>query len=125
MVSRVAHFLLVPAIAIAMVSALLAHGMAHATQARAGGLQQVVICADGVESVVVVDARGNPVDPDAPCADRLCPDCLSVTAAALPAPPPVIGRIETVMAPASPDAGLHFPIRRAAHEAARGPPHKV
>lgn len=46
------------------------------------GLTEMVICADGAERTIRVDASGTPVENTADCAK--CPDCLSPALAVLP-----------------------------------------
>lgn len=50
------------------------HGMSLTVPDRAD-FHAVVICADGHEATIFVDANGQPADPDAPCPEIGCADC--------------------------------------------------
>jgi hypothetical protein len=64
-----------------------------AASAQFGPLTAMVICAhDGETRVVLVDARGEPVDPAKPCAQGHCNLCVSSNATGLV--PPVLALCE-------------------------------
>jgi len=125
MATRIIHILLVAAITLSMFGAALAQGLVHADQPAAGPYQQVVICAEGAERVVFLDARGDPVEPDASCVARLCPDCLAFASADLATRAGAPSRADPPTAVATPHPDLSLPTRHAAHEAARGPSSKT
>lgn len=78
--------------ALALVLTMLGHGFARA-QPPASALQSVVICAHGEgEAVIELDTRGVPVPPGRPCV-KLCPECLALSAFALPPTPPAHLRV--------------------------------
>lgn len=54
-----------------------AHGYAQA-KAPASDVHELVICGETGLEIILVDAAGELVDPDA-CPDSLCPDCLRAT----------------------------------------------
>lgn len=74
--------------ALALIASVLGHGFAQA-RPRAVERFELVLCADGGERTVAVDANGNPVDPDR-CDAALCPDCIATPPLALAGAPSAI-----------------------------------
>lgn len=60
--------------ALAVATAMLGQGYAQARPDR-GPVTAIVICAEAGLATILVDSRGNPVDP-ADCATGLCADCI-------------------------------------------------
>lgn len=85
---------------------------------RAGGAVQIDLCGTpGVDEVITLDAFGDPIT-----MVHHCPDCLSVTAGALPEavlPHRPLGRVFAVAAATS---DLALRSLSAPHPLARGPP---
>jgi hypothetical protein len=71
--------------ALALVAAMLGQGYAQ-VRAPASARLELVLCADGAERTIQVDARGVPVEPGH-CAEGLCPDCIPTPPLALAAGP--------------------------------------
>lgn len=47
-------------------------------------LTRLVICADGGTTTILIDAAGNPVDPDQKCQRHHCAECLGSASGTLP-----------------------------------------
>ncbi|MCC5991833.1 MAG: hypothetical protein JJT99_04845 [Rhodobacteraceae bacterium] len=78
MIPRAAPFLSV-LLALTLVFAALGHGYAQA-RAPVSELHELVICGETGLETILIDANGQPVDPE-DCAQALCNDCLRVVAA--------------------------------------------
>jgi len=117
---RLAPVLVCLAVVLSMLTGAVIHGMAHATDAR-GGLQEVVICSDGGDVVVVLDANGNPSELPASCEYLPCSDCLTKTPAMLSALP-VAAAPAAAAAPRGIDATDLLPVSQPVRKTARGPP---
>lgn len=89
------------------------------------GLSRIVICADGREATITVDADGDPVRSPATGHFRHCPDCLETPAVVLP----VVARMPVLTGPASRITALSFPSQatmcRGLPQQARAPPAEV
>ena len=118
--TRLAPVLLGLAVTLSLLTGAVVQGMAQAAGAR-GGLQEVVICSDGIEAVVVLDANGKPSDLPASCEYLPCADCLTKTPADLSAAPAAAPPAPSA-APARAMAADLLPSPQPARKAARGPP---
>lgn len=78
MILRAAPFLSV-LLTLSLSLAALGHGYAQA-KAPLPDLQELVICGETGLETILIDANGQPVDPE-DCAQALCSDCLRVVAA--------------------------------------------
>ena len=78
MIARAAPFLSA-LLALGLAVSAFAHGYAQA-RAPASEAHELVICGETGLEIILVDAAGELIDPDA-CADSLCHDCLRVIAA--------------------------------------------
>ena len=100
-------------------AAVALYGAAAGAMVAGGPMMEMVICAEGGTATILLDAKGDPVDPS-DCIH--CPECL-VLASALPAGPAaekIPPRPARVLAPAAP-AALPAP-RPHLRPLSRGPP---
>jgi len=87
MLNRTLSLALSLVLALALVAGGLARGLAQpGAMTVAAGLTEMVICADGGEGTVLVDGRGNVIDPEKPCLPLQCSQCLQAGAVALASP---------------------------------------
>ena len=110
-------------LALALVAGGMARGLAQpGAMTFTAGLTEMVICADGEAATVLVDARGNVIDPDQPCLEHHCDQCLLAGAVALVSPGfgPELRR--RAIRPAHPEAVLVTLTRHPLRAVARGPP---
>lgn len=126
MTSRIAPFLLTILLALSFLSGGVTGGIAQpGMMIGNGGVTEMVICSDGVAVTVLVDAEGNPVDPQKPCLQHRCTQCFQTGAVALPD-----HGFDLIARQAILHASRPAPVRLAAVKrlfpiAARGPPFKV
>lgn len=85
-----ASFFITCALALSLALGAMSHAAVAPGQER-GDLQAVVICADGHEAVIYVDADGRPADPDDYCHEFGCADCPRTAAALTPTDPSLPG----------------------------------
>jgi len=112
-------------LAIAMISNVVTQGMAHASAPHGSIFEMVICAADGGESVILVDADGNRIDPEEHCPHDSCPDCLMSGAHALIGVS-VAFRPEARFTDTSGAVAFPFVLqRRSGLPTARGPPQKV
>jgi hypothetical protein len=122
--TRIIPLLTTLTLALAMVFGAVAQGMAQATALRGPVFEMVICSAEGGESVIVIDAAGNRVEPDQHCPPTHCRDCLVSTVSA-PVDISVTARFEPSFTD-EPMLVSFFVIaqRRFAFQTARGPPQK-
>ncbi|MDP4031593.1 MAG: hypothetical protein Q8P60_01850 [Pseudorhodobacter sp.] len=89
------------------------------------GVTKMVICSDGAAVTILVDAEGNPVEPQTPCLQHRCTQCFHAGAVVLPD-----HGFDLITPRANLRASRPAPVRLVAVKrlfptAARGPPFKV
>lgn len=110
-------------LALALVVGGMARGLAQpGAMTFTAGLTSMVICADGGESTVLVDAQGNVIDPDQPCLAQHCSQCLLAGAVALASPDFAPEARRPAARPTQPEPMLVTLTRRPLRTVARGPP---
>ncbi len=124
MTRRIVPLALTLILALAMMTGAVIRGMAQAAPMRDGLIAAVLCADDGETRQVLLDARGEPVDPAAPGFHGPCPDCLTPPPFALPVNMSLPERLPRSAAIAVP-TGQHKPaLRVPGGVQARAPPTK-
>lgn len=83
---RIASLCLALLLALSLVPGSAGRGGARADPGMAAaGLTELVLCSDGAEATILIDAQGNVVDPGQPCPRQNCAKCLGAGTAVLAA----------------------------------------
>ena len=123
---RIGHTISCLATILALLVGGVLDGLAQAAPLPdSAGLSRIVICADGREATITIDAKGDPVRSPGTGHSRHCPDCLQApavdlpVAARMPVPAGPAGRIVALCFPSQASMCCGLPHR------ARAPPSEV
>ncbi|MDP3961033.1 MAG: hypothetical protein Q8Q26_13415 [Pseudorhodobacter sp.] len=110
-------------LALALVVGGMVRGLAQpGAMTFTASLTAMVICADGAEATVLLNAQGNVIDADQPCLPLHCSQCLLAGAVALASPGFAPEGHRPAVRPTQPEPVLVAMTRRPLRTVARGPP---